>query len=126
MSDFDAIDFYVDPDVAQDPYPYYEYLRAQCPVRREPIHGTYAVTGYEESVAVFNDNAAFSACISMPGPFAGFPEVPEGVDDVNDVIEEYRANMPMGHYLTSLDPPVHTAHRALLMRLIKPKRLSEN
>lgn len=32
----------------------------------------------------------------------------------------------MSDQLPSLDPPTHTAHRGLLMRLITPKRLKEN
>ena len=32
----------------------------------------------------------------------------------------------MSDQLPTMDPPVHTDHRALLMRLITPKRLSEN
>ena len=32
----------------------------------------------------------------------------------------------MSDQLLTFDPPVHTAHRALLMRLITPKRLREN
>ena len=32
----------------------------------------------------------------------------------------------MSDQLLTFDPPIHTAHRALLMRLITPKRLREN
>ena len=32
----------------------------------------------------------------------------------------------MSDQLLTFDPPVHTAHRGLLMRLITPKRLREN
>ncbi len=34
--------------------------------------------------------------------------------------------MPFNDQLTTFDPPKHTDHRALLMRLITPKRLKEN
>ena len=34
--------------------------------------------------------------------------------------------MPFSDQLPTLDPPTHTNHRALLMRLITPKRLKEN
>ena len=122
----DAVDFYFDPEVAQDPYPYYEALRAQCPVTREPAHGAIVVTGYEETIAVLNDTVSFSNCNSMAGPFSGFPEVAPGVDDVADLVEQHRHGMPMHEHLPMLDPPEHTDHRALLMRLITPKRLSEN
>ena len=42
------------------------------------------------------------------------------------VSEQHRDELPMSDQLPTLDPPAHTAHRALLMRLITPKRLKEN
>jgi cytochrome P450 len=59
------------------------------------------------------------------GPFAQFP-VPLDGDDISDVIEAHRYELPFGDMILSLDPPAHTAHRGLLMRLITPKRLNEN
>ena len=32
--DFDTIDFFRDPSVIADPFPYFESLRRQCPVQR--------------------------------------------------------------------------------------------
>ena len=61
----------------------------------------------------------------MTGPFPGFPVPIEG-DDLTELIEQHRDELPMSDQLPTLDPPVHTDHRALLMRLITPKRLSEN
>ncbi len=58
----------------------------------------------------------------------GFPPVPpvEGRDDVAELIAQHRNELPFFDQLPALDPPVHTDHRALLMRLITPKRLKEN
>ncbi len=123
--DFDEVDFFRDDTFITDPYPYFEHLRAQCPVQREPHHGVVMVTGYEEAIAVFHDTASFSSCNSVTGPFPGFP-VPLVGDDVTPLIEQYRDQLPMSDQLPTLDPPMHTAHRALLMRLITPKRLGEN
>jgi cytochrome P450 len=83
------------------------------------------VTGYDEAVEVFHDARTFSSCISVTGPFPGFPVPLEG-DDVSALIEEHRHELPFSDQLPVLDPPVHTGHRALLMRLITPKRLKEN
>ena len=33
MTDFDAIDFFRGDELVADPYPYFECLRAQCPVQ---------------------------------------------------------------------------------------------
>jgi cytochrome P450 family 150 subfamily A5 len=83
------------------------------------------VTGYEEAVAVYNDTDTFSSCNSPTGPFPGFPVPLEG-DDVSALIEQHRDALPMSDQILTFDPPIHTAHRALLMRLITPKRLREN
>jgi len=83
------------------------------------------VTGYEEAMAVYNDPATFSSCNTVAGPFADWPVPLEG-DDISDVIERYRDELPFSDQLPSFDPPRHTAHRGLLMRLITPKRLKEN
>ncbi|HEX4017488.1 MAG TPA: cytochrome P450 [Frankiaceae bacterium] len=125
MDDIEAIDFFRGDELVADPYPYYESLRAQCPVTREPHHGVVMVTGYDESIQVLSDTERFSSCTATTGPFPGFPVPLEG-DDVTALIEAHRDELPMSDQLPSLDPPVHTQHRALLMRLITPKRLKEN
>jgi cytochrome P450 len=83
------------------------------------------VTGYDEAVEVFHDIATFSSCNSVTGPFPGFPVPLEG-DDVSELIEQHRDALPFSDQLPTFDPPRHTDHRALLMRLITPKRLKEN
>src|SRR3954452_24795733 len=125
MTDFDAIDFFGDTSVVADPYPYFDFLREQCPVQRERHHDVVMVTGYEEAVAVYNDTDTFSSCNSPTGPFPGFP-VPLDGDDVSALIEQHRGELPFSDQILTFDPPVHTAHRGLLMRLITPKRLKEN
>ena len=125
MGGSDSIDFFRDQSVVADPYPYFESLREQCPVRREPHHGVVMVTGYDESCAVYQDVATFSSCNSVTGPFPGFPVPLEG-DDVSELIEQYRDELPMSDQLPTFDPPKHRDHRGLLMRLLTPKRLREN
>ena len=73
-----------------------------------------------------NDAETWSSCISVTGPFPGFPVPLEG-DDVTELIEQHRDELlPFSDQLPTLDPPTHTNHRSLLMRLITPKRLKEN
>ena len=124
-SNFDTVDFLRARPLYQDPYPYFEYLRERGRVWREPHRGVVMVTGYEEAMAVYNDPATFSSCNTVAGPFADWPVPLEG-DDISDVIERYRDELPFSDQLPSFDPPRHTAHRGLLMRLITPKRLKEN
>ena len=86
MNDFQDKNFFKDKAVTQDPYAYYEALRGQCPVVREKHHDVLMVTGYEEAVAVLHDAGQFSSCVSVTGPFPGFPVPLEG-DDVSGLIE---------------------------------------
>jgi cytochrome P450 len=123
--DMTSVDFFRDKRLVDDPYPFYEALRNKCPVSREDHYGVTMVTGWQEAVDVYNDADSFSSCISVTGPFPGFPVPLEG-DDVTDLIVKHRDEIPFSDQLPTLDPPTHTNHRALLMRLITPKRLKEN
>jgi cytochrome P450 len=125
MTDFDTTNFFRDEAVVADPYPYFDHFRGRCPVRPESQYGVFMVTGYDEACAVYGDAATFSSCNSVSGPFAGFPVPLEG-DDVGRIIEQHRDELPFSDQLPTFDPPNHKAHRALLMRLLTPKRLREN
>ena len=125
MSDYDRIDFFRGDELIVDPYPYFDFLREECPVKRESHHDVVMVTGYDEAVAVYADPATFSSCNAVTGPFPGFP-VPLVGDDVSELIDQYRDQLPFSDQLPTFDPPMHKAHRALLMRLLTPSRLREN
>jgi cytochrome P450 family 150 subfamily A5 len=122
---FDSIDYFRTDALTENPYPYFEHLRDRCPVTKESHHEVFMVTGYDEAIAIYHDQVTFSNCVSAIGPFARFPVPLEG-DDVTEIIEKYRENLPFGDQIPSFDPPKHTAQRGLLMRLITPKRLKEN
>lgn len=127
MTELEQLDFFRDQSLVADPYPYMEAMRAGCPVRREPHQNVMVVTGYDEAIAVFGDPENFSSCTAVTGPFPGFPVPIEGQgDDVSEIIEAHREQLPFSDQVTVMDPPKHTAHRALLMGLITPKRLKEN
>lgn len=128
ITDIDTINFFTNRDVVADPFPYFEALRRECPVRREPHHNVTMITGYEEALQVYNAPESFSSCTSVTGPFPGFPVPLEGKSqqEIDALIAEHRHKLPMNDQLPTLDPPAHTASRALLMRLITPKRLAEN
>lgn len=126
--DIDNRDFFTDNELLADPYDYLAAMREECPVRREPHHDVVMVTGYDEGVAIYNDTRRFSSCISVTGPFPGFPVTPDhhGDDDITALIAARRGELPFNDQLPTFDPPEHTAHRALLSRMITPKRLKEN
>ncbi|MGO8861422.1 MAG: cytochrome P450 [Acidimicrobiales bacterium] len=124
-NELESLDFFTDPSLVADPYRYYDAIR-RCPVRREAHHEVVLVSGYDEVVAVCRDDREnFSACNVVSGPFPGLPVQPEG-DDISDLIEQYRETLPISEYFATFDPPKHTNHRALLARLLTPKRLKEN
>jgi len=125
MSDYDTVNFFRDQSLIADPYPYFDHVRATCPVWREPNHDVVMVTGYEEACAVYQDPDTFSSANSVTGPFPGFAPPLVG-DDVSDQIEAQRDKLPFSDQLPTFDPPKHREHRALLMRLLTPARLREN
>ena len=84
------------------------------------------VTGYDEACAVYDDTDTFSSCNSVTGPFPGFPVPLAGRDDVSELIEQHRDELPFSDQLTTMDPPKHRDHRHLVMRQLTPKRLKEN
>ena len=125
MTDFEDMDFFTDESLVPDPYPYFDRLRSKCPVVQATPFNVLAITGYDEALAVYKD-PAFSSCVSVAGPFSGMPFGPGERDDVTELIEQHRAMVPMAEHITSQDPPLHTRTRALLNKLITPKRLKEN
>ncbi|BBY18683.1 cytochrome P450 [Mycolicibacterium litorale] len=124
----DTLDFFHNEALIDDPYPVLDRMREASPVFREPVHGVMVVTGYDEVLTVVGDPDTFSSCNSTTGPIPGFPVPLEGLDgdEVSALIDAHRGDLPFGDQLPSFDPPVHTAHRSLLSRLITPKRLKEN
>jgi cytochrome P450 len=124
LSEFDSVDFFTDPALIPDPYPYFDHLRARCPVLARPEQGVLAVTGHSEALTVYKD-PAFSSCVSVAGPFSGLPFEPEG-DDIGSLIEQHRSQIPMSEHIVTQDPPEHARTRGLLSRLLTPKRLKEN
>jgi len=125
VTDFSRADYFTDPSLVENPFEYYDYLRSQCPVHREPHHGVFAVTGYDEALAVFRDSENFSSCNVVGGPFPGLPVEPKG-DDITELIAQHRHVFPLSENFATYDPPEHTRHRELLKRLITPRRLREN
>ena len=124
MADYAESDFFMDLSLVDDPYPYFEWLRAQGPVLPLPAHNVVAVTGFDEALAVHLDHDRFSAVNAVTGPLPPIPFVPEG-EDITAQIESHRHEMPFGEDVLTLDQPRHTPLRSLMMRLFTPSRLKE-
>ncbi len=125
MTDLASVDFFSDPAVSQSPYEYWDYLREQGPVVREPHHNVVAVTGYQEVMAAFKDHDSFSAVNAIGGPFPPLPFEPES-DDITEQIEAHRHLFPIYEHMVVMDPPAHEKARSLLSKLLTPRRLKEN
>ena len=125
MTDLASMDFFSDFALSQDPYAYWDHLRALGPVHQEPHHGVWAVTGYDEVLAAFKDHGSFSAVNAIGGPFPPLPFTPEG-DDISEQIEAHRHLFPIHEHMVVMDPPAHERARSLLNKLLTPRRLKEN
>ncbi len=124
--DFEHTDFFVDESLFDDPYQYWEYVRAhRGPVWLDPRHNLAVVVGHEEEVQVLHDHSTFSSCNAPTGPFPGLPVEVEG-DDADPVIDEHRAELPMHEFMVTMDPPQHDEYRSLMWRLFTPKQLKKN
>jgi len=117
--------FFTDPELLQDPTPYYAALHERGPVFREPHMGVFILSRLDDIVEVHSDNEHFSAIVSSLGPIVPLPQPEEG-ESWAELIERRRAEIPMGNQLVALDPPRHTRERALAGRLFTPNRLKEN
>jgi cytochrome P450 len=118
-------DFFTDPEILENPLPYYVALRERGPVWREPHKGVFLLSGIDEILAVYSDDEHFSAIVSGLGPLVKLPQ-PAAGESWAEVIERNRSGIPMADQLIAFDPPKHTRHRALIGRLFTPNRLKEN
>src|SRR5262249_6784997 len=113
------------PEVSRDPVPYYRALHGRGPGVREPHKGVFMLSRCDEILEIYTDHERFSAIVGPLGPLVDVPQPTEG-ESWGEAIERGRHEVPMGDQITSLDPPKHTRHRALIGRLFTPNRLKEN
>ena len=114
--------FFTDREVLRDPIPYYRALRERGPCWREPHMGVFMVSGLEELLELYRDHERFSAIVGPLGPLVAVPQ-PEAGESWAEVVARRRHEMPMGDTLMSMDPPEHTAYRALIEPYFAPERV---
>lgn len=125
LSDYDAIDYFNELGLVEDPHPYFEYLRSKGPAVYLPQHNVVAVTSYDEGLAILRNEEVFSSANSALGPFPPLPFEPQG-DDITDQLEQHRHEMAFGAMLVAQDPPVHKRSKSLLMGMLTPQRFRQN
>lgn len=92
-------------ELARDPYPTYRRLREEMPLYYNEEHDFYAISRFADVETTLRDKDLFS---SRHG----------------DILEFIKAKsvMPDSVFIHQ-DPPKHTAYRALMQRIITPKRM---
>lgn len=90
------------PEFQQDPYPAYEWLRAEAPVYREPKFGGYLLTRYDDVYGALRDHETFSSA--------------DGVSP--------RASGGGNMTIVTSDPPRHTHLRGLVNRAFTPRTVA--
>ena len=124
MADFETLDYFTAPEMIENPYPYFEFLRAKGPVTRLPLRNTVAITGYEEALEIYRNSDIYSSINVTAGPLTPLGFEPEG-SDINALIDKHRPEIPLSDRMISMDPPVHSRYRALLSRMFTPSRLRD-
>lgn len=94
------------PEVQQNPYPYYGYLRQHVPVYQIPNVGLWAVSRYADVLSILKNPQVFSSAAHSPTMFG----------ESNPFALEAPA-------LIGTDPPSHTRLRKLVNRAFTPRRI---
>lgn len=125
--DYATVDYFSEAALIDHPDSYFDFQLAHGPVSREPHYGMFVVSDYETVASVLRDPETFSSCNAFSGPFTRLPDVASSTgDDITELIRSARHLFANSESLVTFDPPEHTAHRGLMMRLLTPKRLQEN
>jgi cytochrome P450 len=95
------------PDIWADPYPVFRRLREEAPLYYSTEHDLYALSRYADVKQCLADNATYSSARG-------------------GIIEFIKADMqiPKGMFIFE-DPPVHTAHRSIVMRVFTPRKMTD-
>jgi len=106
-----------DPDLLQDPHPYYRRLRAEAPVFRHPATGIVSVATYDLIMEVNRQPLVFSNDFGaqLRSGSAG-PVDPEEIAISSQ-------GVAVANTMLTADPPAHTRYRKLAMKAFTHKRV---
>lgn len=124
MTDYANADVFSSNEIAQQPFDYFEFLRAQGPVTPLGYKNVVAVTGYDEGVAIYKDDVHFSAINTVTGPYLPL-EYDESRPIDDQIIECRQANAYLGTIMTA-DEVSHARAKTILNGIITPARLKAN
>lgn len=89
------------PEVKENPYPYYAYLRRHAPAYQIEGIGWWAITRYDDVLSILRNPETFSSAIMMVAVMGEFNFAPEAI--------------------IGMDPPAHTRLRKLVNRAFTPR-----
>lgn len=94
------------PEVVENPFPYYSYLRQHAPVYQVPGVGFWVVSRYDDVLSLLRNPQLFASNLfaGVAGDLNPFPPEAPGLLDTN--------------------PPVHTRLRKLVNRAFTPRRVA--
>jgi cytochrome P450 len=100
---------FADPKVMQNPYPYYERMRAEDPVHFDEGIKTWLVTRYEDIVAVARNHESYSDEMRVSNAIRSPYQA-----EVNDYIKREGFVLNDGTNTFKIDGDVHTRRRKLV------------
>jgi cytochrome P450 len=101
------------PQTTESPWEWYEALREQAPIHREPLTGMFMVSRFDDVTELLTNTNDYSA---MSGPAVG--DVPAEVREI------VRNGVPNVDTLLTADPPEHIRYRSLVSRAFAPRRVA--
>src|SRR5882757_6634110 len=109
MSEIPAAPLRYDPyrvEIRTDPYPTYKRLRSEAPLFYNEEYDFYAVSRYEDCERGLVDRDTYIS----------------GRGDILEIIKS-NTKFPPGVFIME-DPPIHTVHRSVVMKVFTPKRMN--
>ncbi|MGH7965538.1 MAG: cytochrome P450 [Candidatus Binatia bacterium] len=95
------------PEVRENPYPYFAYLREHAPVYQVPGAGFWAVSRYDDVLSIVKNPHLFSSTIIVAG-----------------LVGDLQPWSPEAPAMIAIDPPDHTRLRKLVNRAFAPRRIA--
>ncbi|HWA63311.1 MAG TPA: cytochrome P450 [Caulobacteraceae bacterium] len=106
-----------DPELLQDPYPYFARLRSEAPVYRDPVTGVVSVATYDLVMEVNRQPLVFSNDFSTQLRSGST----QGIDQ--DELAILSEGWPVANTMLTADPPAHTRYRKLSAKAFTYKRV---
>lgn len=108
-----------DPDLLQNPYPYFARLRAEAPVFRDPKTGIVSVATYDLIHKVNTQPMTFSNNFSEQLRSGSVAQIDP------DELKILSEGVIVVNTMLTADPPAHTRYRKLAMKAFSYKRVEQ-